>query len=80
MNSTFPIEPTRCPFCNKLIEGATDPEFQGIKPFPGGYCVCLDCSRISIFDENLKLRKLTTREGIDMPPEVPVSKLTESRP
>lgn len=64
---SFDIPTSLCPFCGKRIERATDPEFQGLKPQPGNFCVCIQCGRISIFDENVKLRKLTTREGIEMP-------------
>lgn len=51
--------PTSCPYCHKVIEGATSMADQpGKRPVPGNISLCKYCLELSCYDENMQLEKL----------------------
>jgi len=54
-----------CPYCGHKFNRASNPE--GQVPTPGDYSVCIECSEILVFDDDLLLRKPTDKELEDVP-------------
>jgi hypothetical protein len=48
--------PTPCPFCDYLLDAATHATDDNARPSRGDLSVCLSCSEILIFDEELRPR------------------------
>lgn len=51
---------TPCPFCDAPLDAATSPE--GYTPFPGCWTVCLVCTQLLIFTDDMRLREATPAE------------------
>jgi len=49
-----------CPFCDAPLDRASSPE--GYHPSPGNFTVCLVCTQILIFKQDLSLRGATVEE------------------
>ena|ERR1700734_2280532 len=56
-------EPTYCPYCAKLIEGAMANQ-PGENARPGCIQLCLGCEKVSIFDAAMHLRRPTEDEHV----------------
>jgi hypothetical protein len=64
------IPPSACTNCGKVLDGATAVQATADKrkrkhmPKPGDFTVCIVCSHLMSFDENLQLRDPTPEEQI----------------
>jgi hypothetical protein len=45
-----------CPFCNHQLDGCSQVNGNNF-PDPGSYSVCIQCGNVSVFDDDLSLRK-----------------------
>lgn len=55
------VRENKCPHCSYYCDCATAP-FEGGGPKPGDGCVCLQCTQVSVFGEDLALRLPTPEE------------------
>jgi hypothetical protein len=56
---------TRCPVCGHKLDAAT--AVNGKRPpIPGAVSVCIRCSALLIFDQDLNLRKLAKQDLIEL--------------
>ncbi len=51
------ITKTTCPYCGKKNDRALNPQNEQDRPDPGSLSVCIQCTELSEFDENLGLIK-----------------------
>ena len=59
--------PCVCPYCNLAHELASGiGPSQGMRPFSGALSVCIGCGKASVFTDDLKLRKPTRDEAIQI--------------
>lgn len=65
-SSEIPLSP--CPECGHVIEWATGDD--GREPLPTDWCVCLECTAILRFTDDLGLRQTTLLERSDAPEEL----------
>ena len=54
-----------CPSCGQILDGALNPEIMQA-PKPGNISICMDCSHISIFGDDMSLRPLNDQEMHDI--------------
>ena len=47
-----------CPWCFHHVDAASNPDYPNQTPLPGDYSVCIECTEVSHFDDNMKLIKL----------------------
>lgn len=60
-------KPSRCPSCADMMDKATYTEKDVVKePYPGALAICFHCGELAIYDQRLRLRKLTERELTDL--------------
>jgi len=50
-----------CPYCGSILDGTTS-AFGDYDPSPGAMTVCIECTKVSIFDDNLVMRLPTDEE------------------
>lgn len=50
------VKENQCPYCNHLMDAISQIDGDSL-PNPGDASICIKCINISIFDENLNLRK-----------------------
>ncbi len=53
-----------CPYCNVFVDAALIPDDEKEKPIPGALSVCIHCAKVSIFDDEMKL-KVFDMNGLD---------------
>lgn len=66
---TTKLDRDRCPHCGMILDAATGTKHD-TRPEAGDYTVCVECVRVAIYGENLRLRQLTEaekREAESMP-------------
>lgn len=63
----------RCPYCNALTDCATDP-FDDSRPSPGDASVCIKCSEVAVFADDLSLRKPTEEEAMDFSSDLRIAR------
>lgn len=59
------IKKSLCPYCDSELDGATGVDEEGNAnrlPKPGDISICYKCANISMFDDELNLRRLTIEE------------------
>ncbi len=49
-----------CPHCGKVLDRAL--QMKGYSPSEGSVSICIRCANVSLFGENLRLRKPTDEE------------------
>ena len=57
--------PTSCPQCGHRITAASHVDDNAPMPQPGDYTICLYCSTLLIFADDLAVRNLTDAEMIE---------------
>ena len=69
--SDFHIKPNTCKACGYQFDGAAT-IVGDARPNPGDYSVCLKCTDVAVFDEQLNVRPATAeeREAARTNPEV----------
>lgn len=45
-----------CPYCNHLLDGISQVNGENL-PEPGDASICIQCGNVSVFDDDLSLRK-----------------------
>jgi hypothetical protein len=56
----------RCPWCNRKTDSVTHVGEEPRYPEPGNLSMCFLCAEVSIFDENLMMRKPTVEEASEI--------------
>lgn len=65
MSESFEVPKTECPYCGKVNDLASS--FKGKeKPEPGDISICIKCAGILVFDEELRIRRPTDSELINI--------------
>lgn len=64
--------PTVCPFCGRRQEAATGAA--GTAPSPGAVAICWKCTAVSLYDENLALRRPTAAETEELDADVRIAR------
>ena len=59
------VPPSPCTNCGKVHNAAGESPFLAGKPRSGDISICIDCSHIMAFDDNLMLRDLTEEEVVE---------------
>ena len=59
------MPPSPCTACGKVMDRAGEGPFLAGKPRPGDISICMHCSHIMAFDDNLMLRDLTEAEVVE---------------
>jgi hypothetical protein len=54
-----------CPYCGNVVDGATAINHYD-KPTPGNPSVCIWCIEVCVLDDQLRLRRPTVQELIDL--------------
>ena len=62
--------PSSCPECGKVLDCSTSVEFDGAKPSPGDISICLDCTAILEFGENLELKRISNEDFSSLPENI----------
>lgn len=65
--STFEIPKTCCPECGKEIDRASSLDNEAEKPKPNDLSICLDCTSVSYYQEDLSLKLLPKEEYDNLP-------------
>lgn len=60
------IQDQLCPWCAKHINRASNLDDEGLKPNPGDVMLCLDCGEAAIYAADLRLRKPTDDEHVEI--------------
>jgi hypothetical protein len=55
--------PSACPSCGKVLDAATHPTADDIRPKVGDISICFYCGNLMAFGDELTLRKLTDAES-----------------
>ncbi len=74
---TYKTKPMGCPYCGIEHNACTNPE-EDIMPSPGDASVCINCAKVSIFNDKLELRELTHEETIEIYTNVEVQRIISS--
>lgn len=53
------MKPDRCPHCGAYVDAAGEADGTEGGPEQGSISICLYCARPSVFDNDLRLRKMT---------------------
>lgn len=67
------LVPIPCPTCGAMVDAATDPTDDSLRPVPGDFSICLYCQDIHVFEEvpdnnsELDLREATVEELLTLP-------------
>jgi hypothetical protein len=64
------VPESECPFCGVKLDAATHPKDRTLMPSPGNLSMCINCTSILKFDDNLHLVALTPQEFKKLPDEV----------
>jgi len=67
--TTTQLPPDHCPHCGHEITAASI-FGQKVAPSPEDFTVCIECRKLAVFDEKLRLRKPTPdeiSEALEMP-------------
>lgn len=59
---TPPLPESRCWRCTNKLDDATSTDSPEAKPHAGAFSVCFYCAAISVFDDDLRLRRATDAE------------------
>ena len=59
------IKENFCPFCNHKLDGCSQVNGNNL-PDPGSYSVCIKCGNVSVFDDDLCLRKPLPEEEAEI--------------
>lgn len=65
--STTDLPENRCPLCGYRVDAASAPG--EASPNPGDSAVCMSCASVLVFDESLRLRKMSRDEFTGLHPE-----------
>ena len=65
MSYSYRIKTTTCPHCGKHIDASTTGDETGRVrgPSPGDLSLCVYCVEFSVFDEEMRPRKMTAEEA-----------------
>jgi hypothetical protein len=55
-----------CPYCGHKLTASTNAGRDIDPPDPGAFTICVYCAEFGVFDDNMKIRKLTATERILM--------------
>jgi hypothetical protein len=60
--------PTYCPYCGYLVDHASGSlnEDENARAVPRSVNLCMKCGEMSLFDDNMMLRRPTMREFIEL--------------
>lgn len=61
----------KCPDCGAAVDAATPLDGESI-PKEGSAAICLYCSGVAIYDENLSLRQPTPEEQLEIASDVEI--------
>lgn len=59
------ITPQPCPYCDRMNDAGTNMNNQK-PPKPGDWSLCYTCAQVSVFDENILMRKLNPAEEVEL--------------
>lgn len=61
------VPPSPCPHCGVVLDACNSAD--GGKPEPGCHTICISCLNVSVFDDELRMAKVTQEEIDAMPAE-----------
>lgn len=62
------LPPIRCPFCGSLCDGATNAQVgQSNPPDSGDITMCIVCSGVCVYTDDLTLRKMNAGDYATLP-------------
>jgi len=65
--TTTGLPEDRCPMCDCRIEAASTPG--KASPHPGDVSVCISCTSVLVFNDDLRLREMSRDEFANLHPE-----------
>jgi hypothetical protein len=65
-----PLPLSRCPWCDYLMDAATNLQDAEAVPAPGDVSVCLSCASVLVFNDDLTLRGFTPAEIAALPSDI----------
>jgi len=65
MPESFHVPPVMCPSCGKHLDAASSPD-DDVKPSVGDISVCIYCSHICVFGDDMVLRNPTDEEMLQI--------------
>ncbi len=60
------MQPSPCTSCGKMNDAATFVGQEKHQPSPNDIAICIYCSHVMVYDEQLRLRELTDKEVVEV--------------